>query len=61
MGTERAGQGEVDGLGGCTQRVQTAWPCFGSAVKGWEGLRNNLSCLVVVSVPDQTHPSTDRI
>ena len=27
---ERAGQGEV---GGCTRRVQTAWPCLGSAVE----------------------------
>ena len=26
---ERAGQGEV---GGCTRRVQTAWPCLGSAL-----------------------------
>ena len=26
---ERAGQGEV---GGCTQRVQTAWPRLGSAL-----------------------------
>jgi len=27
---ERAGQGEV---GGCTQRVQTAWPCLGSSLE----------------------------
>ena len=27
---ERAGQGEV---GGCTRRVQTAWPCLGSTVE----------------------------
>ena len=33
---ERAGQGEV---GGCTQRVQTAWPCLGSAVeRSWSAL-----------------------
>ena len=29
MPAERAGQGEV---GGCTRRVQTAWPCLGSAL-----------------------------
>ena len=27
---ERAGQGKV---GGCTRRVQTAWPCLGSVVE----------------------------
>ena len=33
---ERAGQGEV---GGCTRRVQTAWPCLGSAVeRSWSAL-----------------------
>ena len=29
MPAERAGQGEV---GGCTRRVQTAWPHLGSAL-----------------------------
>ena len=33
---ERVGQGEV---GGCTRRVQTAWPCLGSAVeRSWSAL-----------------------
>ena len=33
---ERAGQGEV---GGCTRRVQTTWPCLGSAVeRSWSAL-----------------------
>ena len=33
---ERAGQGEV---GGCTRRVQTAWPCLGSAIeRSWSAL-----------------------
>ena len=33
---ERAGQGEV---GGCTRRVQTEWPCLGSAVeRSWSAL-----------------------
>ena len=33
---ERAGQGEV---GGCTRRVQTAWPCLGSVVeRSWSAL-----------------------
>ena len=29
-GSRRAGQGEV---GGCTGRVQTVWPCLGSAIE----------------------------
>ena len=33
---DRAGLGEV---GGCTRRVQTAWPCLGSGVeRSWSGL-----------------------
>jgi len=31
---ERAGEGEV---GGCTQRVQTAWLSLGSALEHWVG------------------------
>ena len=33
---ERAGQGKV---GGCTRRLQTAWPCLGSAIeRSWSAL-----------------------
>ena len=36
MSAERVGQAEV---GGCTQRVQTAWPCPGSVVeRSWLAL-----------------------
>ena len=39
MTAERAGQGEV---GGCTQRVQTTWPCLGSAVeRSWSALEGH--------------------
>ena len=46
MPAERAGQGEV---GGCTRRVQTAWPCLGSALNSpWlEPSRPFLGCISI--------------
>ena len=44
VSAERVGQGEV---GGCTRRVQTAWPCPGSVVeRSWLALGGPLISVV---------------
>ena len=41
---ERVGQGEV---GGCTRRVQTAWPCLSSVVeRSWSALGGPFSSIL---------------